>query len=105
MRKPVLGNRLQTSVLLGACVLATAACNRVKRGGPTGTTGSGDTAATSGAAGSLAPRPPSPFIVVDQFGYRPAAEKIAVVRSPQRGFDSGMPFAPGATYALVDAHT
>jgi hypothetical protein len=53
----------------------------------------------------MAPQPLSPFIVVDQFGYRTAAEKIAVIRSPQKGFDTGMSFTPGAMYALVDAHS
>ncbi|HXX68654.1 MAG TPA: cellulase N-terminal Ig-like domain-containing protein, partial [Polyangiaceae bacterium] len=52
----------------------------------------------------VAPQPVSPFIVVDQFGYRPSAEKVAVLRNPQVGFDSSMHFTPGATYALVDAH-
>ncbi len=53
----------------------------------------------------MAPQPLSAFIVTDQFGYRTKAEKIAVVRSPESGFDSGMTFAPGPMYALVDAHT
>jgi endoglucanase len=44
-----------------------------------------------------------PIIVVDQFGYLPDSEKIAVVRDPQTGFDSSTEFTPGATYALVDA--
>jgi hypothetical protein len=52
----------------------------------------------------VAPQPLSPDIVVDQFGYRAAAEKIAVIRSPQLGFDATTAFAPGAKYALVDAH-
>jgi endoglucanase len=52
-----------------------------------------------------APQPVSPFIVVDQFGYRPAAEKIAVIRNPQNGFDTATHFTPGSKYALVDAHT
>ncbi|MBN2673383.1 MAG: glycoside hydrolase family 9 protein [Deltaproteobacteria bacterium] len=47
----------------------------------------------------------SPYIVVDQFGYRTDAEKIAVIRNPQQGFDAGESFTPGATYALVDAAT
>jgi hypothetical protein len=47
----------------------------------------------------------SPYIVVDQFGYRTTAEKIAVVRSPSRGFDAGAPFAPGTRYALVDVRS
>ena len=45
----------------------------------------------------------SPFIVVDQFGYRPDSKKVAVVRIPVTGFDSGESFEPGATYALIDA--
>lgn len=47
----------------------------------------------------------SPFIVVDQFGYRPGTTKIAVIRNPVIGFDSAQTFTPGATYALVDSAT
>jgi len=47
--------------------------------------------------------PVSPFIVVDQFGYLPDAEKIAVLRDPVEGFDAAESFTPGATYQLVDA--
>jgi hypothetical protein len=53
----------------------------------------------------VAPEPLSPYIVVDQFGYTTAAEKIAVIRSPVTGFDATGSFSPGATYALVDAHS
>jgi endoglucanase len=53
----------------------------------------------------VAPQPLSPHIVVDQFGYRTSSEKIAVIRNPKTGFDATTPFAPGATYALVDAHS
>ncbi|MBK7399173.1 MAG: glycoside hydrolase family 9 protein [Myxococcales bacterium] len=53
----------------------------------------------------VATQPLSPFIVVDQFGYRPSAEKIAVLRSPKKGFDVGTAYTPGAKYAVVDAHT
>ena len=52
----------------------------------------------------MAPEPLSANIVVDQFGYRTADEKIAVIKSPQTGFDKGA-FTPGATYALVDGHS
>lgn len=45
----------------------------------------------------------SPYIVVDQFGYRPNSEKIAVIRNPEIGFDANESFTPGATYALVQA--
>jgi endoglucanase len=53
----------------------------------------------------VAPQPVSPNIVVDQFGYLPVSEKIAVLRNPQVGFDKTTTFTPGATYALVDAHS
>lgn len=53
----------------------------------------------------IAPEPLSPNIVVDQIGYRPSAEKIAVLRSPQKGFDVATTYTPGAKYAVVDAHT
>ena len=45
------------------------------------------------------------YIVVDQFGYRPVSEKIAVVRSPVTGYDQPHPYAPGAKFALVNAKT
>lgn len=41
------------------------------------------------------------YIVTDQFGYRPDARKIAVVRDPHTGFDSEESFTPGATYAVI----
>jgi endoglucanase len=106
--------RLPAAVLIGACLLHAAACTS-KESRTATTSDSRDIAGTTGTAGAaggspdagpiVAPQPLSPFIVVDQFGYRPVSEKIAVVRSPKRGFDSGIPFTPGAMYALVDAHT
>lgn len=45
----------------------------------------------------------SNFIIVDQFGYRPVSEKIAVIKNPQTGFDASSSFTPGTSYALVDA--
>lgn len=47
----------------------------------------------------------SNFIVVDQFGYLPDAEKIAIVRCPVVGYDSTETFNPGKSYAVVDAKT
>ncbi len=47
----------------------------------------------------------SEFIVVDQFGYLPESEKIAVLRDPQTGFDSAKSYTPPASYSLVDATT
>jgi len=79
-------------------------------GGTSGAT-SGGTSGSSGTSGGVdagtivAPQPLSRNIVVDQFGYRTTAEKIAVIRSPQRGFDATATFTPGAKYALVDARS
>lgn len=44
----------------------------------------------------------SKYIVVDQFGYLPDAEKIAVVRDPQTGFDEDESYAPGTTYSVIE---
>jgi hypothetical protein len=41
-------------------------------------------------------------VVVDQFGYRTADRKIAVVRSPQVGVGAPSMFVAGTTYAVVD---
>lgn len=45
------------------------------------------------------------FIVVDQFGYQPASQKIAFIRNPQTGYDANESYQPGTTFALVDAQT
>jgi hypothetical protein len=50
-------------------------------------------------------QPVSEFIVVDQFGYLPEANKMAVIKNPQTGFDSKASFIPGNTYAVIDAET
>jgi hypothetical protein len=39
-------------------------------------------------------------ILVDQFGYRPADPKVAVIRSPQVGFDAPDTFTPGSRYEV-----
>jgi len=52
-----------------------------------------------------ASEPVSPYIVVDQFGYRTGDEKIAIARNPKVGFDANNSFTPGSKYAVVDAHT
>ena len=39
-------------------------------------------------------------ILVDQFGYRPGDPKVAVIRTPHWGFDSGDTFEPGSTYEV-----
>jgi len=48
---------------------------------------------------------PIPFIVVDQFGYRTAGRKVAVIRDPQTGYDSAVTFTPGTHYSVVDKVT
>lgn len=57
--------------------------------------GEGDVAAPS--------EPLSPFIVVDQLGYLPDSEKIAVLRDPDKGFDADGSYQPAAKYQLIDA--
>jgi len=47
----------------------------------------------------------SPYIVVDQFGYLPTANKVAVIRDPQTGLDAADVFTPSVNYALIDATT
>ena len=54
---------------------------------------------TAGANG------PIPVMVVDQFGYRSQATKVAVIRDPRVGYDAAVDFEPGTHYAVVDAHT
>lgn len=44
----------------------------------------------------------SKYIIVDQFGYLPDAQKIAIIKNPQTGFDANETFQPGASFALVD---
>lgn len=48
---------------------------------------------------------PQARIVVDQFGYLPAMEKIAVLRDPKIGFDAGQSYAPGGTLSLVSVQS
>jgi endoglucanase len=43
-----------------------------------------------------------PFIVVDQFGYLPGQEKIAVLRDPVTGYDSAEVYTPGATLRVIN---
>lgn len=45
------------------------------------------------------------FIIVDQFGYLPNSNKIAVIKSPEVGFDSSEKYVPGANYSVVDVKT
>ena len=45
------------------------------------------------------------FITVDQFGYRPNAQKFAVLRSPEQGFDKDLSYTPGSVMEVVDSAT
>lgn len=45
------------------------------------------------------------FITVDQFGYRPADTKVAVLRDPQLGYDSLQSYTPGTSISVVDSAT
>src|SRR5689334_4126406 len=74
------------------------------QGTATGTGGMGTGGMGTGGSGFQKP-PVTPYIVVDQFGYRPISKKIAVARDPQTGFDAAESFTPGGTYALVNAST
>lgn len=42
------------------------------------------------------------YIVVDQFGYLPESQKIAVIRDPQTGFDADESFSPGDNFAVIN---
>ncbi len=42
-------------------------------------------------------------ILIDQFGYRPADPKVAVIRTPKVGYDAAHGFKPGLTYQLRNA--
>jgi len=55
-----------------------------------------------GLASFIGAQDVTPYIVVDQFGYRPAAVKTAVIRDPQMGSDSLQSFSPGAEYRVID---
>ncbi len=64
----------------------------------TGTSGSGWSAGLTSAANG-----PVPAIVVDQFGYRTRAQKVAVLRRPTTGYDAGSTYRPSGQIQLIDA--
>jgi len=61
-------------------------------------------AACSPATQSASAQTPPP-IIVDQFGYLPALNKIAVIKDPKIGFDAGQSFMPGRRYAVINRAT
>jgi endoglucanase len=86
-----------------------------------GGTGTGGSLAAGGTSGPVVDRPSTdstwsqglqngangaiPWIVVDQFGYRTQAPKVAVIRSPDTGYDKSATFTPGTKYSVVDKAT
>ncbi|HEY0031183.1 MAG TPA: glycoside hydrolase family 9 protein [Bacteroidia bacterium] len=52
------------------------------------------------AVGKAIPATISQFIKIDQFGYKPNDQKIAVMSDPQTGYNSALSFSPGATYQV-----
>ncbi|MCL2102313.1 MAG: glycoside hydrolase family 9 protein [Fibromonadales bacterium] len=47
----------------------------------------------------------SDFIVIDQFGYRTNAQKVAVIRNPKEGIDANQSFSPGTVYRVINEGT
>ena len=48
---------------------------------------------------------PDWHIIVDQFGYRPGDDKVAVIADPQAGFNADDHFTPGKTYQVIERET
>ncbi|MBN2008249.1 glycoside hydrolase family 9 protein [candidate division KSB1 bacterium] len=48
-------------------------------------------------------QPVTERIIIDQFGYRPDARKIAVISNPKIGFNSYYSFDPGDEYQIVNS--
>lgn len=48
---------------------------------------------------------PGQYIKVDQFGYRPQDHKVAVITTPEVGFNAQESFSPGTTYEVWDANS
>ncbi len=59
----------------------------------------------SSTANAFEQFPISQFIQVDQFGYLPESQKIAVIRDPVKGFDADLSFVPASKLHLVDVKT
>lgn len=51
---------------------------------------------------NAAPATITQFIKTDQFGYKPNAQKIAVISDPQIGYNAALSFSPGTTYQVKD---
>jgi endoglucanase len=99
---------LSALIFLGAC----ASCGGGGGGGG-GNTGGDDDSSSGGSSstsstsssGGTGTTDDGPFIVVDQFGYLPSAQKVAVIRDPQTGFDADESYGPSSTFQLVNDAT
>jgi endoglucanase len=80
---------------LAAVLMVVAACQGGTAAPPVHRTDSNVSGGASSKAVTL-----DAHILVDQFGYRPADPKIAVIRDPKVGFDAAETFLPGSTYQL-----
>jgi endoglucanase len=80
---------LVSSLLLGACGSSAEGISRAAR-----------VVAPVGMSGAV---PLDPHILVDQFGYRPDDAKVAVIRSPQSGYDAAEHFSAGPDYQVRNA--
>ena len=45
------------------------------------------------------------YIIIDQFGYLPEAEKVAVIVDPQIGFNAEDSYVPGNNFELINVNT
>lgn len=45
----------------------------------------------------------SKYITIDQFGYLPHSQKVAVIRNPEVGFDAAESFVLSGNYAVINA--
>lgn len=54
---------------------------------------------------ALPPTTTVEFIKIDQFGYKPNDEKIAVIANPITGYNNSTPFAPGTSYQVREWFT
>ena len=92
----LVSSSLSTSVAVSS--LASSSLTSASASSVTSTSSSISSSASSAASISA-------LIVVDQFGYLPDAQKIAVLRDPQTGYDADQSFTPSASIYLVDMTT
>jgi len=101
------------SLILTLCLgagLSPVACLTDDNAPPTDMNSGGGTSESGAGGSNTGPEPieeagATPLIVVDQFGYRPVSEKIAVLRDPRTGFDAHQSYQPGSTLSVVDVAT